>query len=273
MNKAIVHIIIISLLSLFAGVKGDAQIDSSFHFFKRYDYDIVSFAVSNTGEIYFITQDNQLKKFDEKGDSVGVFNDVTSYGELSSVEADNPWRTILFYKNFSTIVLLDKYLKVLTNINLRKNNIFRVNAIAPSYDNNTWVFDEQESKLRKIDDEGKILMETNDLRTLFDTVPSPVQIVDRDGFVYLYDPLKGVYIFDYYGTYKNKLTFLHWKNIFVNGKFIYGFDDRNFYVYKSNSLDVKQFPLPENFVGYTSLKISQGKIYLLKNNRLQVYTF
>ena len=258
---------------LLTNQEGHAQLDSGFHFFSKYNYDIVSFTVSNIGELYFINKDNQLKKFNEKGDSVGVFNEVTKYGQLSFVEADNPWRTILYYKNFSTIVLLDKYLKVLTNVNLRKFGIFRVKTVAASYDNNTWLFDEQEAKLRKINDEGKIITETVDLRTIFDSVPSPERIFDRDGYVYLYDPAKGLYVFDYYGTFKTKLTFTHWNYISIIGKVIYGFDTKYLYSYNVGSLVLKQFPLPVSFKDYTSLEIYNNKIYLLKNNRLNVFTW
>ena len=188
------------------------------------------------------------------------------------MEAQNPWKTILYYKNFSTIVLLDKYLNVLTSINLRKQNIFHVKAVTASYDNNIWLFDEQDSKLKKIDDAGKILSETVDLRLLFDSVPSPEQIIDKSGFVYLYDPAKGMYVFDYYGAFKNKLTFLHWKDFTVIGKNIYGYDDRNFYSYSINSLDLKQYALPLVFKNYTSLKVGGNKLYLLKNNYLEIYS-
>ena len=106
------------------------------------------------------------------------------------MDAENPWKTILFYENFSTIVLLDKYLNVVTEINLRKQNIFRVQAVTGSYDNNIWLYDEQDNKLKKIDDNGNVLSQTVDFRLLFDSVPEPSKIIDKDGFVYLYDPKK-----------------------------------------------------------------------------------
>ena len=246
--------------------------NSNFKFQKTINYPIVSFAINNLGELYIINTNNQLKKLNEKGDSVGVFNQVTKYGKLSYVDAQNPWKTILFYENFSTIVLLDKYLNVLTNINLRKQNIFGVKTIAASYDNNIWLFDEQENKLKKIDDAGKVLTETVDFRLLFDSVPSPVQIVDRDGFVYLYDPKKGVYIFDYYGSFKNRLPFYNWKNITVIEKNLYGFDDSYLYSYSLGSLTLKQYPLPAAFKNYISLKVGANKIYFLKDNNLQIFS-
>jgi hypothetical protein len=252
--------------------KYSATADTIFRFHKVINYPTVSFSVNNLGELYIINTNNQLKKLNDKGDSVGVFNQVTKYGKLSYVDAQNPWKTILFYENFSTIVLLDKYLNVLTNINLRKQDIFSVKAVASSYDNNIWLFDEQENKLKKIDDAGKILSETVDFRLLFDSVPSPLNIVDRDGFVYLNDPKKGIYVFDYYGSLKNRLSFRGWKDITVIEKNLYGFDETYFYSYSLGTLNLKQYPLPAAFKDYTSLKVAGNKIYLLKNNKLLVYS-
>ena len=258
--------------SALARIINDKTQNSIFTFQKAINYPIVSFTANNLGELYIINTNNQLKKLNEKGDSVGVFNQVTKYGKLTFVDAQNPWKTILFYQNFSTIVLLDKYLNVLTNINLRRQNIFSVKAVASSYDNKIWLYDEQENKLKKIDDAGKVLLETVDFRQLFDSVPSPKIILDRDGFVYLYDPKKGIYVFDYYGTFKNKIPFLNWKDIAVIGKNIYGFDDSNLYKYSLGSLDVKKFLLPPAFKNYTSIKTSANKIYFLKNNTLNIYS-
>ncbi|MEI9958568.1 MAG: hypothetical protein WDM90_20190 [Ferruginibacter sp.] len=56
------------------------------------------------------------------------------------------------------------------------------------------------------------------LECYFDSVPSPTQIADKANFVYLYDPEKGFYIFDYYGSFKNRLAFLNWTNVAVSEK-------------------------------------------------------
>lgn len=248
-----------------------AQKDSLFHFVKQIPFPVSSFSVDNIGGLYLITSDNQLKKYNEKGDSI-VFNQVTQYGKLTYVNAENPWKTILFYQNFSTIVLLDKYLNVVTSINLRKQNIFRVQAVTTSYDNNIWLFDEQDNKLKKIDDNGNVLSETVDFRLLFDSVPDPKQIIDRDGFVYLYDPQKGIYIFDYYGSFKGKLTFINWKNITVIGKDIYGFDEQNLYKYSAPLPDYTSEKLPVELQNSSSIQIRNHKIYILKNNRLAIYS-
>ena len=162
--------------------------------------------------IYLITPGNQLKKLNSKGDSVAIFNDVKKYGNPSYIDVSNPLKILVYYKNFSTVVILDRLLVFRNSINLRKQNIFSVQAVATSYDNNIWLFDEQDFRIKKIDEEGKIIQESTDMRLLIDTVPSPSQIIDHDNTVYLYDEKRGFYIFDYYGALKNNLPFLHWKN-------------------------------------------------------------
>jgi hypothetical protein len=249
-----------------------AQNDSLFRFLKKIDYPISSFTVDNLGELYIINTDNQLKKYNEKGDSIGVFNQVTKYGKLSYIEAQNPWKTILYYQNFSTIVLLDKYLNVIGSLNLRNQNIFGVKAVTTSYDNNIWLYDEQENKLKKVDENGKTLSETVDFRLLFDAVPSPQKIIDCDGFVYLYDSQKGIYLFDYYGSFKSKLPFLHWTDFEVIGKTIYGFDKENLYKYTPPLPDIKKYKLPETLRNTHSINISNHKIYILKDQQLEIYS-
>ena len=257
---------------LFTGSILYAQDDSLFRFLKKIEYPISSFTVDNLGELYIINTDNQLKKYDEKGDSVGVFNQVTKYGKLSYVEAQNPWKAILFYQNYLTVVLLDKYLNVLTNINLRNQNIFRVKAVTTSYDNNIWLFDEQDYKLKKMDDNGKALFETVDFRLLFDSVPTPQKIIDYDGFVYLYDPEKGLYTFDYYGSFKNRLSFLHWTDIEIIDKQIYGFDKDHLYRYSPPLPDIKKYSLSPSLQNNHSIKVSNHRMYVLKNQQLEIYS-
>jgi hypothetical protein len=271
-RNIIYHCTILIGLSILPIVKLRAQEDSLFRFIKKYDYPITSFAVDNLGELYIIDAHNQLKKYGSQGDSIAVFNQVTQFGKLSYVEAQNPWKTILFYENFGTIVLLDKYLNVVTSINLPQENIFQVEAVTTSYDNNIWLFDGQENKLKKIDDNGNTLFESVDFRLLFDSVPSPKKIIDRDGYVYLYDPDKGIYIFDYYGSFKTRLPFLHWTDIAIAGKKIYGFDKEHFYLYSPPIPDAAAYNLPPELKDNSLIKVNNRILYVLKNEQLSLYS-
>jgi hypothetical protein len=248
-----------------------SQSDSAFSFLKIIKGKYTSFTVDNLDNIYLITATNQLKKINGNGDSAGVFNDVKRFGTLTAIDVTNPLKILLYYKNFATVVVLDRFLNTRNTINFRKQNIFSVQSITTSYDNNIWLFDEQDYKLKKIDDDGRLLQETTDFRMLFDSVPSPINLVDKDNFVYLYDTAKGFYIFDYYGAFKNRLPFLNWSNVAVSAKNMYGFSNSKLYSYELQSLTLKEYQLPGFFAGYTAIKAANGKLYLLKDDGVYIY--
>lgn len=263
--------LILSFLCFCASVATYAQADSAFQFIRSVSGNITYFNVDNLDNIYLIIDNNQLKKLDANGDSVAVFNDVKKYGNPSYLDVNNPLKLLLYYKNYSTVVVLDRLLAVRNSINFRKQNIFYVNNVTLSYDNHIWIFDEEDYKLKKIDEEGKVLQASTDWRMLFDTVPAPVKITDRNNFVYLYDPEKGFYIFDYYGGFKNRLAFLNWSNVEVNENTVYGFSNNKLYSYQLKSLQLKEYKLPEFFGKFISIRAMNGKLYLLKESGLEIY--
>jgi hypothetical protein len=259
-------------LCILLSVNGYGQTGSVLVFDKIIPGEFSYFTVDNLDNIYLVNNTDQLKKINANGDSAGVFNNVRKYGKLFSIDATNPLKLLLYYKNFSTIVVLDRFLNVRNTINLVKKSIFKVKAIATSYDNNIWLFDEGDSKLKKIDESGNVLMETVDFRNIFDTVPSPIHIADQDGFLYLYDPERGFYIFDYYGAFKNNLPFLQWKNTNVIGKSLYGFGESKLFQYQGGSLRLSEYPLPGIFKEALQIKAVNNKVYLLVTNGLQQFT-
>lgn len=253
-------------------IPASSRSNADFTFEKTIPGNYIYMNVDLLDNIYLITAGNQLKKLNSKGDSLAVFNDVKKYGNPSYIDVSNPLKTLVYYKNFSTVVILDRLLAMRTTINFRKQNIFSVKAIATSYDNNIWLFDEQDSKLKKIDDDGKLLQESTDLRLLVDSVPSPSQIIDSDNLVYLYDERKGFYIFDYYGALKNTIPFPGWENTAIAGKKMYGFSANTLFSYELSSLNLKKYKLPAFFKNYQAIKAINNKVYLLKEDGIEVYS-
>src|SRR5574339_119549 len=159
---------IILCVLLFETLPGITQPDTAFTPIKKISGDIIAFTADNLDNIYLLSSTDQLKKLDAKGDSVGVFNNIRRYGKVSRIDVSNPMRVLLFFKDFATVITLDRLMNMLSTIDLRKQNIFQVQTLCLSYDNKIWLFDEFENKLKKIDEDGKLLFETADFRQLFD---------------------------------------------------------------------------------------------------------
>ncbi len=221
--------------------------------------------------IYLITNANQLKKLNATGDPIAFFSDVKKYGNPNSIDVSNPLKIIVYYKNFATIVVLDRLLVLRNSINLRNKNIFTATTICSSYDNNIWIFDEQDFKIKKLDEQGGIITESADMRMLTNDTPSPIQIIDASNQLYLYDKKKGFYLFDYYGAFKSSLPFLNWQNVTIDRDTIYGFSANTLFSYTLQSLQLKEYHLPTYIKGYKSIKALNGKLYVLKDDGLEVY--
>ncbi len=267
MSKYFTIIILFSLLSLSA----NAQSDTSFSLVKKIQGDITMFTVDYLDNIYILSSTDQLKKLDAKGDSIAVFNNVRKTGKVSSIDVSNPLRVLLYYKDFSTVVMLDRLLNVRNTIDLRKQNIFQVQAIGLSYDNKIWLYDEFEHKLKKIDEDGKLLFETTDFRQLFDEAFSFSSIYDQDGLLYLYDKQKGVLVFDFYGALKNRISLSGWNNFKVAGKYIFGTKNDSLFRYQPGTFIEQQVLLPQTIRHSPIINFTASKVYALKNDELEIY--
>lgn len=267
--KKIFAIIVAICFTWFSGI---AQSDTSFKLIRIVKGDIAAFSVDNLDNVYILDNRNQLKKYNNNGDSVAVFNDVKKYGQVTYMDVSNPMKVLLYYQNFSTVVMLDRFLNIRNIVDLRKQNIFRAKAIGQSYDNKIWVYDELEYKLKKLDEDGKLLQETPDFRLLLGQALTPQKIFDENKYVYLYDSTYGVTVFDYYGALKNNIMIQRWNNFKVVGKYIFGSKSDTLFRYEISAFQYDDWKMPEQIYRSRSFDFSASRLYALKNDGIEIYS-
>lgn len=253
-----------SLLLITGAGRLPAQTDTSFKLLRVMKGDIIDFTTDNLDNIYVLNSRNQVKKYNLNGDSVAVYNDVKKFGQASLIDVSNPLKILLYYKDFVTVVMLDRFLNVVNTVDLRKQGILQARTIGQSYDNKIWVYDELEAKLKKIDEDGKLLQETPDFRLLLSQSVAPVKIADENKYVYLYDPAKGVFVFDYFGALKNGILIQQWQNFRVSGKYIFGSKSDTLYRYEISSFQYDEWPMPGPVKDSKSFSFTSSRVYALK---------
>ncbi|MET0638331.1 MAG: hypothetical protein ABWZ25_20030 [Chitinophagaceae bacterium] len=261
------------ILTVLLAINVTAQRDSAFGRLRTISGDIRSFTVDNLDNLYLLNSSNQLKKLNSNGDSAAVFNDVKKFGQATLVDVSNPLKVLLYYRDFATIVVLDRFFNIRNSIDLRKQDILQVRAIGQSYDNKIWLYDEVENKLKKIDEEGKLLLETPDFRQLFSIAPAPQKIFDQDQLVYLYDSTQGVFVFDYYGALKNKIQITGWSNFKVAGRYIFGSKDNKLFRYDIRTFRLDEYDMPGALSGSRAFNFSGTRLYALKQDSIEIYDF
>lgn len=243
--------------------------DSSF----VYRGNVKLFTLDNLGNLYVLTRGGLLIKYNSHGDSLNVFNDIRRYGPVYDIDATNPLKILIHYGDFGAIVTLDRFLNRINKIDLRQSGIFQSRAIGFANDNKIWVFDEQSAKLKKIDDNGRVLSETPDLRQVLNVLPDPEKIIDRDGFVYLYDRSNGLYIFDYYGTLKNELALKGLTDFQITDKTVTGRRNGNLILYTPGTLNLNEQPLPPSMTNTEKIFVVRKGIFTLNADGIVFYHF
>ena len=231
----------------------------------------VDFQVDNLGNIFVLTPDNQLKKYSATGDSLGVFNDVRRYGKIAYIDVSNPLKLLLFYQEFGTIVMLDRFLNNVNSLDLRQLGFYQVTCIGLAYDNNIWVYDALAGKLNKISGDGTLINQTNDIRQYMDSVPNPIVLTDQGGLVYLFDPQKGAYIFDHYGGYSKSIPLKNWRHFSVINQTMLGWNGREFLKYGDKMLEEEKKPIPPGYLPAIKILIMPDFLYVLKADGIHIY--
>lgn len=265
-----IHFLII-LMVLAMPFRNSGQSTLGVSAIKKIDGLFLSFHVDELGNLFGITTNGQLKKYNTSLDSLGVFNELRRYGNIHSISSGNPLRTTLYFKGYKTILVLDRLMQVINKIDLRKNQLLQVAVIAQSYDNRVWVFDEQENKIKKLELDGSILFESSDLRLVFSEAIQPSDIFECNGMLYLYDFKRGLYGFDFYGAFKSKVALLGWKDIQVVGNSIVGLKDGKLMAYWFNPPALKEFILPEGFSKYKQLYFGADKAFGLTDTGIEAF--
>jgi hypothetical protein len=244
----------------------------TFTLLKTYTGTIADVAMDNLDNLYIISSTGQIKKLNAAGDSVGVYNQVKNYGKLYTIDVSNPLKLLLFYKDFSTIVILDRFLANQSILDLKRYSVLNPSAIGNSYDNNIWVFDEYDNKLKKIDEQGNKLSETADFRTIFNQSISPQKIISDNELVYLADTANGVFVFDNYGSFKRKIPLKNWQTIAIVNNNIISATGELITVFNSSTQLQTQRRVPF-FTPYLHSFITPSRLVNFSDNSIQIYQY
>ncbi len=245
--------------------------DSSFVLVKTYTGDIADAVMDNLDNLYLISSTGQIRKYNANGDSVAIYSQARNFGKLFSIDVTNPLQPLLFYKDYSTVVLLDRFLANRTSIDLRKYNILQPGAVGISYDNNIWVYDEWDNKLKKVNESGNLLLSTVDFRTAFNEPVRPQKIIDNNTLVYLADTATGVFV--NYGTYKKKIAAKNWQSIAVKDNYIISTNATSIGVYNTQTFMDTRRMLPGYFEPALRSFSTATRFVNFSNASLYIYTY
>jgi hypothetical protein len=91
--------------------------------------------------------------------------------------------------------------------------------------------------------------------------------------VYLYDPKAGIYLFDYYGSFKKKLPITGWQRIGVFNNYITGIKNNNLQFFNMATLLSGEHKLPTPFQTAQQVQVANNKLFYWTPNSVSIYNY
>lgn len=123
------------------------------------------------------------------------------------IEARNPLRIFIFYREFQEYILLDRFMTLIKTTSLQSPALGFVRLAAPSADQLLWVLDDGDFSLKKYQQQtGEVLFKTP-LDLLFSTTNYDIIfLTEYQNQVFLIDKNSGILVFDNMGNFLRKIN-------------------------------------------------------------------
>lgn len=182
----------------------------------KHDY----FTTDNLGNTYLIKEDEMLKYL-ANGKFFNRYSNL-KLGNISSVDATNPLKILLFYKDFQQIVFLDNQLTSNSvNISLEALGHEQTELVCASMNNSFWIYDKQNNELTRFNENSKKTASTGNLKQVLKTELNPNFMKEHNNYLYLNCPETGIYVFDIFGAFSKIISIKGLKTFQVNEDILY----------------------------------------------------
>ncbi|HLG02541.1 MAG TPA: hypothetical protein VI731_03035 [Bacteroidia bacterium] len=224
----------------------------------------------NLGNAYMI-QAETIAKFLPNCSFFRAYSNKT-FGAITSADATNPLRIVLFYRDFNRVVFLDDMMSQNGDpVELETFGFPTATLVCSSRDNGLWIFERQNNELIRLNRNMQIEQRTGNLAQIIDTTLQPNFLIEKDTKLFLNNPVSGVLVFDLFGTYS--------KTIPVKGIRALQVIDDNVVYYNNHRLLMWDMLTNEESLLQTGdtialdMRIEKEKLFMMRKDEVRTYTY
>ncbi len=229
-----------------------------------------SFTVDPLGYLYVING-TQIKKIDLKTNKEKNFSTALS-GKIHSIDVSDPFRTLLFYKDFNRIEWLDKNLSsIVSSVSLDDLGYFQVAAVCHSVNGGFWLFDQSLHQIVYVDKNLKIVNKSTQLSEMIDQNSDMDQIymLEKNDYIYLGINSKEILLFDSYGTYIKTFPINYKEKFQVNNGTIIYYHGESLRFYNTNSYTEEKITLQQQNI--EQIILENKRVFIQTEEKISIY--
>ncbi len=226
-------------------------------------------STDNLSNVYLLNND-VLQKYDPQGNLLKTYSNM-NFGRISSIDASNPMKIILFYRNFLQVVFLDNTLAQNGDpISIETLGYPQTQFICSSHDNGMWIYDQQNFELLRFDQNLLLVNQTGNLAQLLSMDLKPRAMLEYNNRLYVNNPSTGILVFDVFGTYYKTIPITDIHDFQFKGDELVYYQDGKLNTFNLKTLEQTQSILPDTTA--VSVRMTNDRLYLLQKESLGIYT-
>ena len=244
---------------------------SNFQLIKSISIDAKDIQTDRLGNLYIITKTNQLYKYDSRGNLLGTLN-YKYLGNINFIDASNPFELYVFYKELNEVLFLDNNLSYRGEMLLNDYGISQSSAIARSYDNGIWVFDNGDLQLKRMNKNGEVLQMSGNVKQFLNSTLQPNFIYDNNDKVFVNDSTIGILVFSVFANYVKTIPIKNCHTFKVIEDDLFYNISGKLMKYNLKTFSQSEFQLPDTTY-IKQISIEKDRLFLLKQNSVDIYSY
>lgn len=254
----------ILLFSFFFSLPGFSQYNLVAEINVKADY----FTSDNLGNTYLV-KGNELFKYLPNGKLFNRYSNLL-LGNITAVDAANPLKLLLFYRDFSKIQFLDNQLaENRGGISLQDLGLEQSTLICTSFDNGFWVYDQLSFSLIRFNQAFDKVQEVRNINQNIGYEPQPDFLLESDEWLYLCNPETGILVFDIFGTYFKTIPLKGLNKFQITGENLLYFKEGKLFSYNLKTLEEREVQIPDEEI--QMLRVEKEKLIILTKEKLKIY--
>lgn len=225
------------------------------------------FTTDNLSNTYLI-HNEEILKYNNSGKLLLKYSNKR-FGNITTVDATNALKILLYYKDFQQLVFLDNQLSQNGDaISLENLGYEQTDLACSSFNNSFWIYNKQNNELIRFNENSQPIAKTGNLKQLLQSELKPNFMIEHNSYLYLNCPDNGIYVFDMYGTFNKIISIRNLNSFQVSNSVLYFYRDNKFCAYDTKAFEEKCLSYSDTLI--KSVRIEKDRLYLQYNDSIKV---
>ena len=222
------------------------------------------------GNAYLVVNNN-IYKYSRNGDLINQYSN-NRYGKITSIDATDPYKIVVFYEDFRTIVLLDNQLSENASpLDLQFTDFDQPVLACRAYNTGVWLFDQLLNNVYRLTLGLKVIQSSGNLSQILAYEIDPNFMIEYNNQLYVNNPGTGILVFDQFGTYVKNIAITGLQSFQVTEKAIFFIQNGKIAKYHFRDMTIEKLPLPEENI--KGLSVDKNRLFIATESAMKIYDY